>query len=80
VDDDHNHRHEHSKMQRLPIGLAAAPSPPAGQNCGVQDPYEGNDAEQAGLGPEVQEDVMRIDEAIGVLRVPIRSKLLRESR
>src|SRR5439155_13009501 len=80
VDEDGDHRHEDAEVERPPVGISSAPSEPAETEGRVQNPPEREHAKQACLSPEVEQDVVRVNEAVAMVRAPIRSQLLRESR
>ena len=71
MDDDPDQRQEHTELERRPVPFAATPLTPGLPERENQNPGEGEDTEDAGRDPKVQHQVMRIDEPVGVGRVPV---------
>ena len=63
---DPNEHEQDAELQRLPFGRAGAPAAPGDPYRLQENPAKGCQTEQAGLGPEVQDDVMGIDQLLGV--------------
>src|SRR5258707_5111662 len=94
VDRDRHHSEQDTKEDGAPVGIGLA-SPPRGEvarSAGGEPPFPGNPehdneqpcerkhAEQAGLDPEVEHDVVRADKALGMVAVPVRADALGKTR
>src|SRR5229473_6307447 len=80
VDDDRYHRQQNAKEYRTPVGLGLLPALPGNAKHDHQQPSEREQAEQPGLDPEVEHDVVRVDEALWMVGVPVRADALGKTR
>src|SRR5215472_337725 len=69
VDGDREEREEDPERQGPPLRCAPQPAPHPGRGGGAEDPYERRQAQQAGLGPEGEEDVVGVRGRVVALRV-----------
>ena len=67
MDDHRDQRQQHAQFERAPVHLASLPSAPGHPKPLDQQHHERDDTEDARGDPEVQEQIVRIDD----LRQPI---------
>src|SRR5260370_5896414 len=80
VDDDRHHREQDAQEYRSPVGIGLLPGLPRNPEHDHEQPAEREQAEQARLDPEVEHDVVRVDEALRMVGVPVRADALGKTR
>src|SRR5713101_6590367 len=80
VDHDRHHREQDAKEDGAPVGIGLLPALPGTPEHDNEQPCERKHAEQARLDPEVEHDVVRVDEALGMVGVPVRADALGKTR
>src|SRR6202011_3559118 len=66
MDDDAHQREQDAQVERPPGRGAYPPAPPGDLDRADEDPGKRREPEQTGLRPEVEHDVVRIDQVVGV--------------
>jgi hypothetical protein len=79
VDEDGYERDENAEMNHPPFVVGPSPPTPRSRKGDAHDGSESHQAEDAGLGPEVQHDVVGIGEAVGMVCVPVGRDRRREA-
>src|SRR5713101_7760897 len=67
VDDDRHRREQDGKKDGAPVGIGLLPALPGNPEHDNEQPCEREESEKAGLDPEVEDDVVRVDEALGMV-------------
>src|SRR5260370_13567181 len=80
VDHDRHHREQDAKEDGAPVGIGLLPALPGNPEHEDEQPCEREQPEKARLDPEVEDDVVRVDEALGMVGVPVGADALGKTR